>query len=147
MTILYGRINKGLLLCFTGSPCCNVSYYNYISTWPYYIVIHLTILVHDFSMLYWFLCFILFYFILFCILVHDYSMHYWFPFILFYFILFSNICFVYFSTWLYSVLLVLRVEVLATTIISLYDLTIYLFTCHNLFTISFDSISLPDFRG
>ncbi len=29
-------------LCFTGSPCCNFSYYNYISMWPYYIVIHLT---------------------------------------------------------------------------------------------------------
>ncbi len=29
-------------LCFTGSPCCNVSYYTYISIWPYYIVIHFT---------------------------------------------------------------------------------------------------------
>ncbi len=29
-------------LCFTGSPCCSVSYYTYISVWPYYIVIHLT---------------------------------------------------------------------------------------------------------
>ncbi len=29
-------------LCFTGSPCCNFSYYNYISIWPYYIVIHFT---------------------------------------------------------------------------------------------------------
>ncbi len=28
-------------LCFTGSPCYNVSYYNYISIWPYSIVIHL----------------------------------------------------------------------------------------------------------
>ncbi len=28
-------------LCFTGSPCCNFSYYNYIYIWPYYIVIHL----------------------------------------------------------------------------------------------------------
>ncbi len=26
-------------LCFTGFPCCNFSYYNYISVWPYYIVI------------------------------------------------------------------------------------------------------------
>ncbi len=24
------------------SPCCNVSYYNYIFIWPYYIVIHFT---------------------------------------------------------------------------------------------------------
>ncbi len=28
-------------LWFTGSPYCNFSYYNYISIWPYYIVIHL----------------------------------------------------------------------------------------------------------
>ncbi len=28
------------ILCYIGSPCCNVSYYNYISIWPYYIVIH-----------------------------------------------------------------------------------------------------------
>ncbi len=28
-------------LCFSGSPCYNVNYYNYISIWPYYIVIHL----------------------------------------------------------------------------------------------------------
>ncbi len=28
-------------LYFTGSPCCKFSYYNYISIWPYYIVIHL----------------------------------------------------------------------------------------------------------
>ncbi len=28
-------------LCFTGSPCRNFSYYNYISIWPYYIVSHL----------------------------------------------------------------------------------------------------------
>ncbi len=28
-------------LCFTGSHCCNVSYYNYISIWPYSIVIPL----------------------------------------------------------------------------------------------------------
>ncbi len=28
-------------LCFTGFPCCNFSYYNYISIWSYYIVIHL----------------------------------------------------------------------------------------------------------
>ncbi len=28
-------------LCFIGSPCCSVSYYSYISVWPYYIVIHL----------------------------------------------------------------------------------------------------------
>ncbi len=27
-------------LCFIGSPCCSVSYYNYISVWPYYIVFH-----------------------------------------------------------------------------------------------------------
>ncbi len=27
-------------LCFTGSPCCDVSYYNYSSMSPYYIVIH-----------------------------------------------------------------------------------------------------------
>ncbi len=26
-------------LYFIGSPCCSVSYYNYISVWPYYIVI------------------------------------------------------------------------------------------------------------
>ncbi len=26
-------------LCFIGSPCCSVSYYNYISVSPYYIVI------------------------------------------------------------------------------------------------------------
>ncbi len=25
-------------LCFVGSPCCSLSYYNYISVWPYYIV-------------------------------------------------------------------------------------------------------------
>ncbi len=31
-------------LYFTGSPFCSVSYYNYISVWPYYIVIHLFIL-------------------------------------------------------------------------------------------------------
>ncbi len=30
-------------LCFTGSPCCNFSYYNYISIWPYHIVIHLRV--------------------------------------------------------------------------------------------------------
>ncbi len=29
-------------LCFTGSPCYNVSYYNYVSIWLYYIVIYLT---------------------------------------------------------------------------------------------------------
>ncbi len=28
-------------LCFTGSPCCKFSYYNYISIWHCYIVIHL----------------------------------------------------------------------------------------------------------
>ncbi len=28
-------------LYFTGSPCYNLSHYNYISIWPYYIVIHL----------------------------------------------------------------------------------------------------------
>ncbi len=27
-------------LCFTGFPCCNFGYYNYICIWPYYIVIH-----------------------------------------------------------------------------------------------------------
>ncbi len=27
-------------LCFIGSPCCSVSYYNYTSMWPYYIGIH-----------------------------------------------------------------------------------------------------------
>ncbi len=27
-------------LCFTGSPCHSVRYYNYISIWSYYIVIH-----------------------------------------------------------------------------------------------------------
>ncbi len=27
-------------LCFTDSPCYNVSYYNYIFQWSYYIVIH-----------------------------------------------------------------------------------------------------------
>ncbi len=32
-----------LVLWFTGSPCCNFSYYNYISIWPYYIVIHFTL--------------------------------------------------------------------------------------------------------
>ncbi len=26
-----------------GSPCCSVSYYNYISIWHYYIVIHLNV--------------------------------------------------------------------------------------------------------
>ncbi len=31
------------ILCFTGSHCCSVSYYNYISIWPYYIVIHYAI--------------------------------------------------------------------------------------------------------
>ncbi len=36
-------------LCFTGSPYwifsyCKFSYYNYISIWPYYIVIHVTYL-------------------------------------------------------------------------------------------------------
>ncbi len=31
-----------ITLCFTGSPCCKFSYYNYISILPYYIVIHLT---------------------------------------------------------------------------------------------------------
>ncbi len=30
-------------LCFNGSPCCKFSYYNYISIWPYYIVIHLSL--------------------------------------------------------------------------------------------------------
>ncbi len=30
-------------LCFIGSPCCNFSYYNYISIWPYYIIIHLVV--------------------------------------------------------------------------------------------------------
>ncbi len=30
-------------LCFTGSPCCNFSYYNYIYIWPFYIVIHYAI--------------------------------------------------------------------------------------------------------
>ncbi len=34
-------------LCFTGSPCCNFSYYNFISIWPYYIVIHLYIMDSD----------------------------------------------------------------------------------------------------
>ncbi len=29
-------------LCFTGSPHCNFTYYNYISIWLYYIVIHST---------------------------------------------------------------------------------------------------------
>ncbi len=29
-------------LCFTGSPCCNFSHYNYIAIWSYYIVIHIT---------------------------------------------------------------------------------------------------------
>ncbi len=28
------------ILCFIGSPCYNVSYYNYILVQPYYIVIH-----------------------------------------------------------------------------------------------------------
>ncbi len=28
-------------LCLIRSPCCSVSYYNYISIWPYYICIHL----------------------------------------------------------------------------------------------------------
>ncbi len=32
--------NNNYTLCFTGSPYYNVSYYNYISIWPYYIVIH-----------------------------------------------------------------------------------------------------------
>ncbi len=37
-------VNKYLIflytLCFIGSPCCSVSYSNYISTWSYEIVIH-----------------------------------------------------------------------------------------------------------
>ncbi len=43
-------------LCFTGSPCYNVSYYNYISIWPYYIVIHFT--THTSSLNYVFLTYI-----------------------------------------------------------------------------------------
>ncbi len=34
-------------LCFTGSPYCIFSYCNYISIWPYYIVIHLTDMLSD----------------------------------------------------------------------------------------------------
>ncbi len=35
-------------LCFTGSPCYNVSYSNYLSIWLYCIVIH-TLYVHNIS--------------------------------------------------------------------------------------------------
>ncbi len=37
--------NKVVIYSFSsnGSPCYNVSYYNYISTWPYYMVIHFTV--------------------------------------------------------------------------------------------------------
>ncbi len=39
--ILFSNIFlKDFSTCFTGSPCYNVSYYNHISLWPYYIVIH-----------------------------------------------------------------------------------------------------------
>ncbi len=31
-----------LFILFIGSHCCNFSHYNYISIWPYYIVIHLS---------------------------------------------------------------------------------------------------------
>ncbi len=30
-----------ILYAFIGSPCCRFSYYNYISIWPYYIVIQM----------------------------------------------------------------------------------------------------------
>ncbi len=33
-------------LCFIGSPCCSISYYNYISVWPYYLVIHFCCCLH-----------------------------------------------------------------------------------------------------
>ncbi len=43
--ILFGNVFCILVhdysLCFTGSACCNVSYYNYISILPYYTVIHI----------------------------------------------------------------------------------------------------------
>ncbi len=43
--ILFSNVICGLehdcTLCFTGSPCYSVSYYNYISIWPFCIVIHL----------------------------------------------------------------------------------------------------------
>ncbi len=43
-------------LCFTGSPYCKYSYckfsyYNYISIWPYYIVIHM-IIYREYSIIY-----------------------------------------------------------------------------------------------
>ncbi len=34
------------ILYFIGSPCHSVSYYNYITECPYYIVIHFTILTY-----------------------------------------------------------------------------------------------------
>ncbi len=34
-------------LYFIGSPCCNFSYHNYISLWPYYIVIHSKVYKHS----------------------------------------------------------------------------------------------------
>ncbi len=45
-SILFSNVSCVLVhdstLCFIGSPCCGVTYYNYISIWLYYIVIHLT---------------------------------------------------------------------------------------------------------
>ncbi len=43
--ILFSNVSFCILvhaytLCFIGSPCCSISY-NYISIWPYHIVIHL----------------------------------------------------------------------------------------------------------
>ncbi len=35
-------------LCFTDSPCYDVSYYNYNSGWPYYIVIHFPFIAHHY---------------------------------------------------------------------------------------------------
>ncbi len=37
---VFGILVHDYTLCFICSPCCNVSYYNYISVWPYFIVIH-----------------------------------------------------------------------------------------------------------
>ncbi len=34
-------------MCFTGSLCCNFSHYNYISIWPFYIVIHFPLYWHS----------------------------------------------------------------------------------------------------
>ncbi len=36
-------------LCFIGSPCCSVSYYNYNSIWHYEIVIHIPQVINSFT--------------------------------------------------------------------------------------------------